>query len=165
MSISFAKIQEEIANMLDVPSEELTDEQKVEMDAYLNELGNQEVEKVDGFCQFIRLQTERAKACKAEGERLVKKAMSISRNIDWLKAFYVETMMKHGIKKINGTTYSIGLKSTESVTILDESIIPERFFVIKEMKSVSKNEIKAAIKAGEIVSGANLITKQSLTIR
>ena len=46
---NFADIQTEIAAMLDIPDEELTDEQRQVMEDYLDELGVAEAAKVDGF--------------------------------------------------------------------------------------------------------------------
>lgn len=57
---SFSEIQEEIQNMLEISDEELNDEQKAAMDAYLDELATQEAAKVDGFAQYIKLETARA---------------------------------------------------------------------------------------------------------
>ena len=37
---SFDAIQQEIANILDIPDEELTDEQRLAVEDYLNELGD-----------------------------------------------------------------------------------------------------------------------------
>ncbi len=46
---TFAEIQEEIRNMLDIPDEELDEDQNAAMDEYLNELAKQESEKIDSF--------------------------------------------------------------------------------------------------------------------
>ena len=61
---TFDDIQTEIAAMLDIPDEELTDEQRQVMEDYLDELGVAEAAKVDGFAQFIRLETASAEAMK-----------------------------------------------------------------------------------------------------
>lgn len=67
---TFQQIQEEIASMLSVPDEELTDEQRAAMDAYLDDLGDMESAKVDAFGQFLKIQSSVADACKKESQRL-----------------------------------------------------------------------------------------------
>lgn len=62
---SFEAIQAEIQNILetyDNPNNDLgeysltlNEEQQAELDAYLEMLGTQEAEKVDGFAQFIKM--------------------------------------------------------------------------------------------------------------
>ena len=81
---SFEAIQAEIQNILetyDNPnndlgeySMQLNEEQQAELDAYLEMLGTQEAEKVDGFAQFIRMSEAQQAALKAEADRLLKRA-------------------------------------------------------------------------------------------
>ena len=52
---SFSDIQDEISSMLSIPDEELTDDQRAAMAAYLDELAGQEADKVDAFGSFTGL--------------------------------------------------------------------------------------------------------------
>lgn len=63
---SFDAIQDEIAAMLDVADDDLTDEQRQAMDAYLDELAQAEADKVDAFAGFIRQEAARVKFLKDE---------------------------------------------------------------------------------------------------
>ena len=63
---TFNEIQQEIAGMLSIPDEELTPEQREAMDAYMDELAKLEADKVDGFGQFLKIQSTLAEACKEE---------------------------------------------------------------------------------------------------
>ena len=76
---TFAQIQEEIRAMLDVPDEELDDAHKALMDAYLDELGQQEADKADSFAQFLKLEGERARLYRDESQRLAAKAQTAER--------------------------------------------------------------------------------------
>jgi hypothetical protein len=51
---TFNEILEEIDNILSVPDDQLTEEQKAAFEGYANELAEQEAEKIDAFVQFIR---------------------------------------------------------------------------------------------------------------
>ena len=67
---TFNEIQQELAGMLSIPDEELTSEQREAMDAYIDELAKLEADKVDGFGQFLKIQSALAEACKEESRRL-----------------------------------------------------------------------------------------------
>ena len=83
---TFEHIEEELSAMLSIPDDELTDEQRMDLEAYLDELVQQEADKIDRFCQFIRIETERAEAIKEESRRLARKAQTAQSRIDYIKA-------------------------------------------------------------------------------
>ena len=165
MSHTFAAIQQEIASMLDVADEELTEEQRATMDAYLNELGQQEAEKVDSFAAFIRIQTAMAKALKEEAKYLSGRAKTIENRIDGLKAHYQHVMTMNNLTKIAGTTHTISLRNNKSVAV-SETVIDS---LPDEYKKVTieprKTEIKKALEAGVVLEGCKIVETQSLNIR
>lgn len=77
---TFNEIQQELAEMLSIPDEELTPEQREAMDAYIDELAKLEADKVDGFGQFLKIQSALAEACKEESRRLAAKARAAEDN-------------------------------------------------------------------------------------
>lgn len=163
---TFIEIQEEIANMLDIPDDQLDDEHKRLMDAYLNELAEQEAGKIDGFAQFIRVQSAHAEACKNEGRRLLERAKSAERRLQSLKNHYTGEMLKRGLKKISGSVYSISLRKSQTVEATDDlSILPEPYLRKKEIIEPDKETIREALKDGLEVPGCKLVEKYSLQIR
>lgn len=166
---TFAQIQAEIENMLDIPDEQLTEEQKDLMQEYLIELGNQESEKVDAFAGFIRKQTAIADAMKKESDHLANKARSVMSKIDRLKKHYLGVMREHGLKKINGDVYSIGVRESSRVNVYDIQLLkgynPE--YVREEIEyKPDKIAIKAAIiNNGVSLPGCSLEKSYSLNIR
>lgn len=163
---SFEAIQEEISGMLAIPDEELTDEQRAAMDAYLNELGKQEASKVDSFGQFIRVQAATADACKKEAQRLAGKAKTAEGRIAWLKAKYLDIMQSNGLRKIQGNAYTLSVRESEAVAIpTDLAALPEIYLRRKESVEADKTVIKEALKAGQIIPGCELRKSYSLQIR
>ena len=57
------------------------------------------------------------------------------------------------------------IQKRESVVIEDESKIPEVYWRVKMDKTISKTDITQAIKAGQLVTGAKLEEKESLTFK
>lgn len=163
---NFEDIQEEIAAMLDIPDEELTDEQRQAMEDYLDELGVTEAAKVDGFAQFIRLESAGAEAMKEESKRLAAKAKTKENRIAYLKSRYMGAMQEHGLKKISGSSYTLSVRASESVAVtamVDR--LPPEYVREKVSREPDKTAIKTDLKAGKTIPGCELTTTYSLQIR
>ena len=161
---SFSQIQEEVRSMLDIDESELTDEQRETLCAYLDELGDQEASKVDSFGEFIRLESARAEALKAEAQRLASKARTAANRIAFLKARYLDAMQRNGLRNVRGQVYALSVRSTDIVTITNEAILPERYVVEKTTIMPDKMAIKDALKKGEDIPGAILDKSYSLRV-
>lgn len=72
-------------------------------------------------------------------------------------------MQMMGYPSIDVGLHKVSLRTTTSVNITDEARIPAEF--IKVETKVDKKRIGDAIKSGELVTGAELITKQTIQIR
>lgn len=163
---TFANIQEEIRNILDIPDEELTDEQKTLVEDYLNELGQQEASKVDGFAQFILLEAARAKAMKDEARRLTSRAKTAENRIAYLKSRYLDIMSGNGLKKVQGDAYTLSVRESKAVVVpADLSGLDEIFLRRKEMVEADKAVIKEALANGQSIPGCELRTNYSLQIK
>lgn len=162
---TFDHIEEELSAMLSIPDEELTEEQKLDLEAYLEELGQQEADKIDRFCQFVRIETERAEAIKAESKRLARKAQTAQNRLEYVKARYLNIMQQHGLRKVSGNVYTASVRESQAVAIEDQAAIPAEFWKVKEERSVDKVMVKNHIKAGQVVPGCSLIQTYSLQTR
>jgi hypothetical protein len=160
----FKEILDEISLMLEVPDEDLTEEQKATMDTYLDELAGQEADKVDGIGQWMRLEAARAEALKAEATRLSNRAKSIQNRINWLKCGYLASMERAGVKKVRGEIYTMSVRATDVVRIVDETALPEEFIKVTQTISPDKMALKSALKEGREVPGAELAKSMTLQI-
>lgn len=162
---SLKDIEFEIATMLDIPDEELDEEQKLAMEAYLAELGEAEAAKVDAFAGFVKVQTARAKAVKEEAQRLAAKAKAIENKLAYMKQHYQFVMTQHDLKKISGSVYSISLRNSKSVLVEEHALdhLPDN--LKKVTIEPRKAEIKKMLEAGTELIGCSLVENQSLNIR
>jgi CxxC motif-containing protein len=62
-------------------------------------------------------------------------------------------------------TLKINFRKSQTVEILDEDLIDKEFKTVKVTTSISKAEIKKAIKNGQIVVGADLIDHKNIQIK
>ena len=162
---SFSNILDEISSMLSIPDEELTNEQRAAMDAYLNELAGQESDKVDAFGSFIRVESARAEACKKEAQRLANKARTAESRISYLKHLYLCTMQSNGLKKVQGSAYTLSIREADSVDVTDVAALPDVYLRRKETVEPDKAILKEALKGGLEIPGASLVKTSSLQIR
>jgi hypothetical protein len=162
--MKFADIQEEIANMLDVPDTELSEEQIEIMNSYLDELADQEESKVDSFGQFLRIESARAEALRAESQRLAARARTAENRINFLKMKYMQIMDQHGLKKVNGQVYSISVRATDIVQITDEAVLPQEYVTQKVTTAPDKTALRDALKQGQTIPGAQLAKSYSLRV-
>lgn len=169
---TFQNIQEEISSMLSVPDNELTPEQKAEMDAYLDDLGRMEVDKVDAFGQFMRLEQDRVDALKQEAKRLETRAKAAQNRLDGLRGHYMATMQASGITKIRGDIYCLNLRKSQrvetpkSADALEKLWQRDPLFVKRKVEfTPDKNVIKEALKAGIVIEGCSLEDSYSLQVR
>ena len=162
---TFNEIQLEIADMLAIPDEELTDERKALLEAYLEELAEMEREKIDSFAQFAKLELERAENIEEEGRRLSAKARAIKNRIQYLKSRYLGIMRARGLKKIAGKIYTVSVRETDVVCIQDPHAVPAEFWREKTERSVDKLAIRDLLKQGGEVPGCALEPSFSLQMR
>lgn len=163
---SFENLQQEIAAMLSLSDEELTDEQRAAMDAYLNELGQAESDKVDAFAAFIREQTFLAKYYKEEASRLANKGKNAEGRIAYLKHKYLAIMQEHGLEKVKGNAYALSIRHTPSVVVEDVNALDDLYVrVVPEKREADKRTILEALKGGVEIPGCKLVQSDSLQIR
>ena len=103
-------------------------------------------------------------AYKAEKERIEKKMKTCQNAIDRMKNAVMGFMSATGLKKAKAGTFDLTIRKSESVNILDESMISEEFLVPQQPK-INKAGIKKALKEGREVSGAVLAENNSLVVR
>ena len=147
---TFAQIQAQIESMLSIPDDMLTDEQRTTMDAYLDELGQQEADKVDAFGQFLRLQTARAEAMKEEAKRLSAAAKCIENRLERLKLYYVGVLRVNKLQRVSGNVYTLSTRKSERVEV------PAAPHVTISYEDTPMNSGMGTCDAGDIAdAGAN----------
>ena len=173
---SFSNIEEEIQTILDsfadieigeAHAEEtlLSMEQKVALNSYLEELGTQEKDKVDGLGMYLRSESNRAEFLRSEAARLINKARAIENKTDHIKDYYLSVMQRNGLKKIAGNTFTVSARATKVCAVKDMDAVPQQFLKTETKVSPMKAEILKALKAGQVVPGCEISENVSLQVR
>lgn len=85
--------------------------------------------------------------------------------IDRLENSISEAMQMYGIEKVESPTLKLSFRKSESVEVINEAQLPDELMTIKTTKAPNKTAIKEAIKSGEVVEGAVLVTNFNLQIK
>lgn len=119
--------------------------------------------KSEGYIESIarfKALAEAADVRIKEMQRIKKTAENSKRRLEERLLWALQTM---GRDKVEVGLRKLALRMTTAVNITDETAIPAEY--IKVETSVDKMRIKEALKCGEVITGAELVTNQSIQIR
>lgn len=119
--------------------------------------------KSEGYIESIARYKALAEAADVrikEMQRIKKTAENSKRRLEERLLWALQTM---GRDKVEVGLRKISLRCSTAVNITDETAIPAEY--IKVETSVDKMRIKEALKSGEVITGAELVTNQSIQIR
>lgn len=107
-------------------------------------------------------------ASEAMLKQMAAKVKARKDRLERFKAYMAECMKASGITEVKHETglfsAKLYLDRDESIVIEDGAVFPPELCTDPRPPEPSKTKIKAAIKAGEPVAGANIVRKDRLTI-
>lgn len=148
------KIREFLAENVDPETGEV-----LNIDA-LNDLELERSEKLENYALAVKNFRAAAAAIKAEEDNLKARRERLGRTADRLSEILRSEL--NG-EKISTARVQISYRKSQVTEILDMGSIPDKF--LKFTAEPKKTEIKAAINAGESVSGAAVVERISMIIK
>ena len=139
----------EDSNQLAIWTDELTQDLKDKSVNVIAAIRNQEL-----TIEALDTEIKRLKVMKEAREKALNK----------FKTYIKSAMLVNNIENIETTIGTIRFTKSTSTEIYDESLIDKKFIEIETKEKISKEKIKAALKAGEEVQGARLIENKNLKI-
>ena len=139
----------EDSNQLAIWTDELTQDLKDKSVNVIAVIRNQEL-----TIEALDTEIKRLKVMKEAREKALNK----------FKTYIKSAMLVNNIEKIETTIGTIRFTKSISTEIYDESLIDKKFIEIETKEKISKEKIKAALKAGEEVQGAKLVENKNLKI-
>ncbi len=125
--------------------------------------------KAEAYAKFILKLESEAEQAAAEIKRIQALKKAKENTVLRLKETLLAALMvfteedAKGIRRYETPLAKLSTRKSQAVEVLDETLLPSEFWVIK--KEVSKSSISQAIKDGEEVPGAQLKDNISLSIR
>ena len=114
--------------------------------------------KVDACLQVVANLQAEADMLKAEIDKMAERKKSSESSVERLKQYVKKCMSSAGIDKAGGLKMATLTKPRKVVQIGDESVLPPQFVAM--VPKIDKRAIEAALKGGELVSGAELVDSE-----
>lgn len=145
---------------------ELLQQEEIDEQTYKDTLEAIGADKMlEECCKMYRQFLADEAAYKAEKEYFETKKLAATMAKERLKKSIIMYMQAAGQSKTTAGDFKLSMRPTEKINIIDEQLIPQKYITTKEAKDISKSAIKDAIKKGETVPGAEIITGTSLTVK
>lgn len=103
-------------------------------------------------------------AIDAEIKRLQTRKTNNKKAIEFYENELLHAVELHGGKFMAGT-FSIGTRKSTSVVVDEVMFNDDRFKTEEVVVKIDKMAIKAALKEGEVIAGAELVDKQNIAIK
>ena len=150
------EIDEDFYSCFDEETGELLDEEK------LNALQIERDEKIEGVGLAIKNLEAYITACQEERKNFDQNISKAEKQIEGYKHWLAEATKG---QKFSTPRLSVSFRKSESVEVLDEKMVPADYIKWKSTSSVDKVAIKQALKAGFIVDGCELVTKNNIQVK
>ena len=156
------EIAQEMALLIDPETGELKDYEAFEA------LSLEREEKIDNMAKWIIDLEAEAKMVKERADELTERARAAKKKAERLREFLQEYLQG---EKRKTADYTIGYRRTEAVEITDEDravawLMEHREAALTyQTPKISKTAVKELLKAGETVPGAELVERQSMSVR
>lgn len=134
-----------------------------------SELKMEREEKIEGMALWHKNLTAEAAAIRAEEIKLAERRKSLEKKAERLKQYLAEFLSG---SKFSTARVACSFRKSSSVEILDEAAFIQEMqesmhyeYLKYSPPTVNKTEVTNAIKAGQLVPGAQLIEKNNLSIK
>ena len=148
-------INQGIMDCIDMETGEIVDLDR------LHDLQMERGDKIRNIACYIKNLRSDAAQYDEEAKTFAARKKAAQTKADSLTA-YLSSMLNG--EKVKDKEYSISWRKSESVNITDDSLLPDTYLVPQPPK-VDKAGIKAALKAGTAVTGAELAEKNNIQIK
>ena len=124
-------------------------------------------EKARAVAAYLQNIKAESVAMKDADDRIAARRKTIDNQVAKMQDYLRDELTKAGIKKLCTPEFTVGIgKPSKTVEVVDLVKIAAKYLITKTVVTVDKAEIKAAIKAGYDVPGAELQEgKPRLTIK
>lgn len=149
------EIDEAIMACVDMETGEIIDSEQ------LDALEMEREQKIENIACWIKNLLSDAEALKAQKQVFADRQKAVENKAASLKKYLSDYLAG---QKFSTDKVAISFRKTSAVNVIDMTQIPENYLKYAE-PTADKMAIKAAIKAGEVVPGAEIVEDKSMSIK
>lgn len=121
------------------------------------------ISKAEAYGATISEYDAQAEACAQEIKRLQAFKKTCENVSKRMKERISDAMMTFDKDKVTAGTFRFSFRKSTAVVVENEELIPEEYF--RTERSICRKELMDALKAGEVIAGAMIETRQTLQMR
>lgn len=149
------EINEEILDCIDMETGEIIAPEKLES------LQMDKHEKLRNIAFVALNATADAKAYEEQEKKFAARKKAAKATVEWAKATLTREL---GGEKMKEAEFTVSYRKSEAVEIADEAAVPDEFRIPQPDK-IDKTAIKAALKGGAVIAGAQIVERQNIQIK
>lgn len=119
--------------------------------------------KAEAYGATISEYDAQAEACAQEIKRLQAFKKTCENVSKRMKERISDAMITFDKDKVTAGTFRFSFRKSTAVVVENEELIPEEYF--RTERSICRKELMDALKAGEVIAGAIIETRQTLQMR
>jgi len=133
----------------------------------VEELQHANVEDVnyEAVAKAIRNAEAKIEAIKTEKLKLTEMQNACDEKIEWLKKLAIRALQESNQSKTEAGIFTLALRKSTVCCVYEDTMHDERFIKTEVITKIDKMGIKDALKAGEVIEGAELIENVGLNIK
>ena len=134
------------------------------IDEDFEDLEAERAEKLEAVACFIKGLDAEAAAIKAEEKALEGRRKAKEAKADRLRVYLAQSLQNAGESRYESARCVVSFRKSEAVEVCDADELPAEYMK-QAAPTPDKAAIKKALKAGETVNGAQLITRQNIQVK
>lgn len=121
-------------------------------------------DKLESYCKVVRQMEADAAMCAVEIKRLSDRKSKLTNGVERMKTAMLDFYNAAGYEKpVDAGIFKISRRRSEKTVVTDKDLVPDEFWKVK--READLTAIKAKIKSGETVPGAELVENFSIQIK
>lgn len=123
--------------------------------------------KAQSVAMAVRAIGADAAALKAWAKTANERAAQLEAREEHIRRYLADTLLACGIRNVSGPGVQISFRKADSVDVFDAAQVPQAYYVTKPPPepAISLVLVKDAIKAGQDVPGARIVTREHIQIK
>lgn len=121
------------------------------------------ISKAEAYGATISEYDAQAEACAQEIKRLQAFKKTCENVSKRMKERISDAMMTFDKDKVTAGTFRFSFRKSTAVVVENEELIPDEYF--RTERTICRKELMDALKAGEVIAGAMIETRQTLQMR
>ena len=148
-------INQEILSCIDIETGEIIAPEKLEA------LQMDKHEKLRNIAFVAINAAADVKAYEEQEKKFAARKKAAKATVEWAKATLAAEL---GGKKMKEAEFSISYRKSEAVEVADEAAVPDEFRIPQPDK-IDRAALKAALKNGAVITGAQIVERQNIQIK